>query len=365
MQGHIRPPESRFYTLTLSLIGRGRLLIDQELILDLWDGPSSNQQNEITLKLDANRTYSFIIEYVSDLDLRWRMVHLGIVPSETPDLLQDAVELAAESDIAIIVAGLTPEWESEGFDRETLALPGKQDTLIREVLKVNPSTIVILNSGSQVAMPWLDDVPAVLQAWYLGQESGNSIRDVIFGYADPGGRLPTTFVSDLKDSPTFGNFPGEAGKVHYQEGIFVGYRHFDSKGIQPLFPFGHGLSYTSFKHHNLRMNQSSFQSGSKIEIKVDVTNTGARAGKEVIQLYLRDLESSLPRPFQELKGFKKIGLVPGETKTVSFTLDESDLSYYDHNRKGWVSEDGDFEILIGRSTANILLTSRFHWESLL
>ena len=362
MEGTFQPPESREYTLALSVVGRGRLLIDGEEVVDLSGDPSAEKSAEIDLSLHANREYHLVIEYWSDLDLRWRSVHLGAAPSKGPDLLQDAVKLASESDLAIVVAGLSPDWESEGFDRPSLSLPGDQNLLIQEVLNANPNTIVILQAGSPVAMPWIDDVPGVLQAWYLGQESGRAIGDVLAGKADPGGRLPITFPADIKDTPTYNNFPGKQGKVHYEEGIFVGYRYYDMAGIEPLFPFGHGLSYTSFEYENIQVNSETFRSGSVIEVSVEVTNTGKSTGSDVIQLYLRDLSSSLPRPIKELKGFQKLTLDPGESASADFKLSEKDLAFYDPDRRDWITEPGEFEIMIGQSSENILLTESFHWE---
>ncbi len=361
LEGTFRPPTNQEYTLTLSLIGRGRLLIGQDVILDLWEGESGNRQAEVSLDLDNSRTYPFTIEYACDLDLRWRMVRLGASPSQTPDLFQEAVELAGETDLALIIAGLTPEWESEGFDRENLSLPGLQDELIQEISKVNPNTVVVLNSGSPVLMPWLESVPAVLQAWYLGQESGNAIADVIFGQADPGGRLPTTFPVDLKDAASFNNYPGDGDQVAYQEDLFIGYRHHDQEDIKPLFPFGHGLSYTSFDYQGLLLNNTEYHSGAEITAEVKITNSGQRSGWEVVQLYLHDLESTLPRPPKELKGFQKIHLEPGEFANVKFTLREKDLAYYDDSQAEWIVEPGEFEVMVGRSSTNILLTSKFLW----
>jgi beta-glucosidase len=363
IEGVFQPSETKEYRLAFSPMGKGRLLIDQELILDLWEESSGENQAEIDLVLEADRSYTLTIEYACDLDLRWRAVHLGIFPSAKPDLFQEAIDLAGACDLAIVIAGLTAEWEMEGMDRDNLNLPGEQDRLIQEVALVNPNTIVVLHTGSPVLMPWLDQVKALLQAWYLGQESGNALADVLTGAQDPGGRLPTTFPADIKDTPAYDHFPGEGGKVHYQEGIFVGYRHYDARGVKPLFPFGHGLSYTRFDYQNLVLNRESFSGEDVIEVSVDLTNTGTCPGWEVVQLYIRDLESSLPRPPKELKGFQKVHLSPGETRTITFQLTSPDLAFYDDTIEEWVVEPGQFEILIGRSAADIRLTTVFHWEN--
>jgi beta-glucosidase len=216
-------------------------------------------------------------------------------------------------------------------------------------------------------MPWLDKTPAVLQSWFGGQELGNAIASIVFGQTNPSGKLPTTFPKRLRDNPAYINYPGENGKVHYGEGIFVGYRYYDCKDIIPLFPFGHGLSYTTFEYSNLRLNSTEFFPGDDIQVFLDITNVGNKPGKETVQLYIKDFESTLIRPEKELKGFVKIYLEPGETKTVTLSLSEESLAYYDPGTKSWTSEDGDFELLIGSSSRDIRLKSSFTWkgESLL
>jgi beta-glucosidase len=219
---------------------------------------------------------------------------------------------------------------------------------------------VVLNTGSPIPMDWLDKVAAVVQAWYPGQEAGNAIADVLFGDVNPSGKLPTTFPKRLQDNPTYINFPGESGKkVYYGEGLFVGYRYYDKKDIEPLFPFGYGLSYTTFAYKNLTLNADEYELGDEIQVSLEVQNTGARAGKEVMQLYIRDVESSLMRPEKELKAFAKIALEPGETKTVTLTLDQDALSFYDPAQKQWVVEPGEFKVLVGSSSHDIHLRKRF------
>ena len=235
------------------------------------------------------------------------------------------------------------------------------------MVAANPNTIVVLNTGAPVTMDWLDRVPAVVQAWYAGQEAGNAIADVLFGDVNPSGKLPTTFPRRLHDNPAYINYPGENGRVYYGEGLFVGYRYYDKKDIEPLFPFGHGLSYTSFSYSNLVLGAAGYRPGDEIQVRVDVHNTGDRAGQEIVQLYVRDLECSLVRPEKELKAFAKVELAPGETRTVSFSLGEEALSFYDPGPEGdlargaWRSEAGEFEILVGSSAQDIRLTDRFVW----
>jgi beta-glucosidase len=211
-------------------------------------------------------------------------------------------------------------------------------------------------------MPWLGLVAAVVQAWYPGQEAGNGIADVLFGTVNPSGKLPTTFPRRLRDTPAYINYPGENGQVLYGEGIFVGYRYYDKKDIEPLFPFGYGLSYTTFGYGGLALNATEYGPGDEIRISVDVVNTGVCAGKEVVQLYVRDVESTVMRPETELKAFAKLALEPDERKTVNFTLNEDALSFYDPGRKRWVAEAGDFEVLIGSSSRDIRQMGRFTWR---
>src|SRR2546430_9924927 len=210
-----------------------------------------------------------------------------------------------------------------------MELPGKQDALIEQVAAANPRTIVVLNAGSPITMPWLDQVAAVVQAWYPGQECGNAIADVLFGDTTPSGKLPQTFPVRLEDNPAYLNFPGENGKVYYGEGLFVGYRYYDKKHIAPLFPFGFGLSYTTFSYGPLSLSAQEINPDDTLQVSVDVTNTGLRAGKEVVQLYVRDKQARLQRPEKELKAFAKVHLEPGESKTVTLSIGRDALAYYD------------------------------------
>jgi beta-glucosidase len=277
-----------------------------------------------------------------------------------PDLLQRAVKVAASADVAIVFAGLTEKHESEGFDRKDMDLPAAQNELISQVAATNPNTIVVLNNGSPLSMDaWLAQVPAVVEAFFPGQECGNAIAAVLFGAANPSGKLPDTFPRRLADNPAFANYPGKNDKVLYGEGIFVGYRHYDAKKIEPLFPFGHGLSYTSFEYTNLKVSPAKAKTRDKIKVSIDVTNTGKEPGKEVVQVYVSDTACSVPRPPKELKAFRKVALSAGETKTVDFTLTKEALSFYDVEHKDWVAEPGDFEVLVGSSSRDIRARAKF------
>ena len=273
------------------------------------------------------------------------------------ELTAEACNIAKTADYVIFVGGLNKSLfqDCEGSDRKSLDLPYNQDKLISELAKVNKNLIVVNISGNAVAMPWVNEVPAIIQGWYLGSETGNALAAVIAGDVNPSGKLPFTFPVKLQDSPAHAldAFPGVKGEVTYKEGIFVGYRWFDTKNIKPLFSFGHGLSYTTFEYGKASADKKEMTSSDNITFTVSVKNTGSRAGEEVVQLYIHDIKSTLPRPIKELKGFEKISLQPGETKNVSFTVDKSALSYFDPDKHEWVAEPGDFEAQIGASSTDI------------
>jgi len=375
MSGSWTAPESGSYTFVLTAVGRARWWLDGEILLDWWDEAEMKQPQNFDgietewiretkeVHLKAGQSYSLQIEYASLPGGRWRTIRLGCLPPQPDDPIGDAAALAKNADVAIVFAGLTSEWEGEGQDRVNMDLPGEQNKLIERVAAANPNTVVVLNASSPLHMPWLDQAKSVLQMWYLGQEAGNAIIDVLFGEADPSGRLPTTFPKRIQDNPAHINFPGENGVVRYGEGLFIGYRYYDKKEIEPLFPFGHGLSYTIFAYDNIRLNADHYGPGAVIQVQVNVTNTGVRSGQEVVQLYLRDVQSSLIRPPKELKAFAKIELDPGETQTVTLLLQEKDLAFYDDVQKAWIVEPGQFEVLIGRSAGDIQVSGGFNWRA--
>jgi beta-glucosidase len=276
-----------------------------------------------------------------------------------------AVRAAGLADVAVVVGGLNHDkfLDAESADRKDLKLPYGQDELIRRVVAANPRTVVVLFGGGPVEMgPWLSRVPAVVQAWYPGMEGGNALARVLFGDVNPSGKLPCTFPKRLEDSPAhaLGAYPGENLTVRYEEGLLVGYRWFDAKKLEPLFPFGHGLSYTSFRYSGLRLVEGA--GGDKdpaLAVEFEVTNTGARAGAEVAQIYVSDESASLPRPPKELKGFRKVFLKPGERQTVTVTLDQSAFAFYDPSQSRWVAEKGDFKIMVGSSSRDIRLEGNF------
>lgn len=285
--------------------------------------------------------------------------------TEEPDetMIAEAVEAAKKAHTAVIFAGLPDSYESEGFDRTHMRMPACQNELIRRVAQVQPNTVVVLHNGSPLEMPWIDEVNAVLEVYLGGQAVGASTVSILFGKVNPSGRLAETFPLKLEDNPSFLSYIGEKDEADYTEGIFVGYRYYDKKKMPVLFPFGHGLSYTKFTYSNLCLDAKAIKDTQQLTVKVDVTNTGERAGKEVIQLYVADKESTAIRPEKELKGFDKILLQPGETKTVTFTLDKRAFAYYNTELSDWYVESGEFEILIGKSSADIVLSDTVTVES--
>ena len=270
-------------------------------------------------------------------------------------LRKEAADAAAQSDVAIVVVGRYPKLEGESFDVATMDLPPGQDELIEAVETANPHTIVVLNTGDPVTMTrWIEKTPALLFMGYGGQEGGKALANILFGVANPSGKLPVTMPKHFEDSPAYGHYPGEHLKVNYAEGIYVGYRYFDTKKIGPQFPFGFGLSYTSFEYSGLDVHSSRV--GSKEPaVTVTVKNTGARAGAEVVQLYIHDGHSPIDRPEHELKGFRRVELKPGESKQVEFWLGRQDFSYWSPEKKGWVADPGAFEVQVGGSSRSIEL----------
>ena len=272
-------------------------------------------------------------------------------------LSKEAIAKAADADKAVIFAGLPDSFESEGYDRQHMKLPDCQNKLIREILRVQPNTVIVLHNGSPVEMPWLPDVKGVLEAYLGGQAGGSAVANILFGKANPSGKLAETMPIKLADNPAHLNF-GDGDKTFYQEGIYVGYRYYDAKEMDVAFPFGHGLSYTTFSYSNLATDKTEISGSDTLTVSVDVTNTGHIAGKETVQLYVRDLTGSCRRPGQELKGFEKITLEPGETKTVSITLDKRSFAWYNTEIKDWYAANGTYELLIGASSRDIRLTAQ-------
>jgi beta-glucosidase len=277
----------------------------------------------------------------------------GDQPDES--LIQEALALAENAEVVIICAGLTDLYETEGLDRTHMKMPPGHDALIQRIAAAHAKVVVVLNNGSPVEMPWAGDVPCILEGYLGGQAGAGGIADILFGKINPSGKLAETFPLRLDDTPAYPYFPGGPATVEYRESLYVGYRYYDTVGQPVLFPFGHGLSYTQFEYRDLTLSQSKGPNGEALTVTFKVKNTGKVAGQEVVQLYVRDVESTAFRPAKELKGFAKVALQPSEETGVTFELDRRAFAYYDPQLKNWRVEAGTFEILVGASSQNIRL----------
>ena len=278
-------------------------------------------------------------------------------------LITKAVNAAKKSDVAVIFAGLPDLFESEGYDRENMKMPENQNLLISEILKVQPNVVVVLHNGSPVEMPWEKEVKGIFEMYLGGQNVGLAEYELLFGKVNPSGRLPETFPKKLEDNPSYLNFPGHMDSVDYAEGVFVGYRYYDSKNMEVLFPFGHGLSYTTFKYSNLKVSKRKIKDSDTLTVSVDVTNIGRMAGKEVVQIYVAPPQDGIPKPVHELKAFEKVSLRAGETKTVSFDLESRAFAYWDKDIHDWYVAPGDYMIEAGSSSRDIKYTKKINIES--
>ena len=310
--------------------------------------------------------------YVGDTSTSYNLVDTGqdLSDDRTPEqLIAAAVEAAKDADYVIFVGGLnkSKNQDNESTDRLQITLPYGQEEVIDALSKVSKKLVVVNISGSPVAMPWADKADAIVQGWYGGTESGNALADVLTGKVNPSGRLPFTVPYRYEDGPikTQAQYPGikEEGdqfwQTHYSEGVYIGYRWYSTKGIEVQFPFGHGLSYTTFEYANVKADKSEMTADQKLLVSVDVTNTGSVDGAEIVQLYINDVQSSIDRPVKELKNFEKVYLKAGETKTVTFEVDAQDLSYFDADKHEWVAEPGDFKVLLGSTSEDIRSTVNF------
>jgi beta-glucosidase len=368
-------PEEDEHELSLVSTGFSRLLVDGELLIDNWEGWQPGRalvglgsaEVRRAARLSAG-VHQLVAEYgprkFREGVAGFQAIRIGFRRRLPQDSLAAAAALAAQADVAVVCVGTSGEWETEGEDRCGLDLPGRQDELVAAVASANPRTVVVLQTGGPVSMPWLDAVPAVLQAWFPGQEAGHAVADVLLGKAEPGGRLPQTFPRGLEDDPTRPldpdvQYPGAGGKVEYREGLFTGYRHFDRAGTRPLFPFGFGLSYTTFRLSALSIERARVEPGGTVNLSVAVENTGARAGSTVVQAYVRDLAASVARPEKELKAFAKVHVEAGRTATVRLSLDMRSLAFFDDRDQAWTAEPGEFEVLVGQSSADLPLRTRF------
>lgn len=277
-------------------------------------------------------------------------------------LAAEAIEAAKQADKAVVFAGLPESFESEGYDRKHMHLPECQNKLIAEIVKAQPNTIVVLHNGAAVEMPWLKDVKGLVEAYLGGQAVGQAEANILYGNVNPSGKLAETLPIKLEDNPSYLNF-GDGDKVEYSEGIFVGYRYYDKKKMEVAFPFGYGLSYTTFEYSNVKTDKDTLTEGETLQVSVDVTNTGDKFGKEIVQLYVADKTEAIRRPEKELKGFEKVALNPGETKRVTFTVDKRSLAWYNTEIQDWYAASGAYELLIAASSQDVRLTKTIQWKS--
>lgn len=364
--GGVRAPVTGTYRFGVTCHEGGfRLYLNGQKVIDEWDNRSDEAFEAVFSRKSENVKMDLTEGTICDIRLEFRKlgnknaIRLEWDVPGRRNPIEEAVRLAVECDVAIVFAGLSNLFEGGMNDREDIALPDGQDELIEAVAKANPNTLVVLINGTPVAMPWLDDVRAVLEAYYPGQEGGHAMTRVIFGDVNPSGKLPETFPKRLQDNPSHDFFPGRGQDVSYGEGIYVGYRHYDTKGIEPLFPFGHGLSYTEFEYNHLRIEQDK---NNQVHVMLDVKNVGETAGAEVVQLYVRDIEASVDRPLKELKAFDKIALLPGQTKQVELLLQREAFAFFKSEQNKWVVESGKFELLIGSSSRDIRLVGQMTLE---
>ncbi len=353
LTGSLTPPVTGTYTFSLTSDDGSRLYVDGKLVIDNWGDHAANTKTG-TLHLAAGQPVAIEVDYYQAageamLRLGWRVP--GRKAPERKVRLQQAVKLAAASDVAVVFAA---SFQTEGSDLTGIALPDGQNRLIQAVAAVNPNTIVVLNTGSAVTMPWLDDVKAVIEAWYPGQEDGHAIAAILFGDVNPSGKLPVTFPRRLADVPasTPAQWPGVDGRVEYSEGVKVGYRWYDAKGITPLFPFGFGLSYTTFAIGDIRVSPRQLAPSSSVHVSVAVTNTGQRAGADVVQLYVGDPASS-GAPAKQLKAFRKVFIDPGQTRRVDFDVPARALATWDVDTHAWRVAPGTHRIMVGDSSAHL------------
>ncbi len=360
-RGGFTPSRSGEYVFGLSATGRARLYVDGAECIDNWTDPTfvhdifgAGQTTEQlgTRNLEAGRAYELVIEYLRPDSSSIATLRFGAHPPEVGDPMQEAVELARRSDLAILVVGTGREWETEGRDRESLGLPGPQNELIERVSAVQPNTAVILHTGGPITMPWLDRVRAVAAAWFPGQELGNALCDVLLGEVNPCGRLPITFPHRLEDAPSTPFYPGRAGELRYGEGLFAGYRGYDAHGIEPLFPFGHGLSFSTFDYTNLRRT-GNLDRDSSLDVRCEIHNRGPYDGYEIAQLYVHSPKLRLVSPEQELRGFQKLWISNGQRAEARFSLSARAFAHWDSERHAWWVEAGTYELRIGRSSRDV------------
>ena len=358
--GYFIPKTTDDYKFYTSADDGVRLYIDGEPVIDDWKRHAETLDS-FGKRLEAGKPYQIKLEYFEATG--GATASFGVAAA-SESIGKETKALAAKADVVIVCVGFDPATESEGFDR-TFRLPAGQDELIRQISSVNKNTIVVITSGGAVDMTrWVDQVPGIIEAWYPGQEGGTALAQILFGEYSPSGKLPASFERQWEDNPTFKTYytkPGEL-QVDYSEGVFVGYRHYDRATVKPLFPFGYGLSYTTFAYSNLKVSPGAGNLNQPVTVTFDLKNTGKREAAEVAQVYVGDTHASVPRPVKELKGFARVQLKPGESRRVSVTLDRRAFSFYDVKKKDWSAESGQFGILVGSSSQKIELQGAFNLQ---
>ncbi|MEO8925631.1 MAG: glycoside hydrolase family 3 C-terminal domain-containing protein, partial [Caulobacteraceae bacterium] len=368
--GWLWPRRDGRHELSLRAPGAARLILDGEVLIDeatagaadtMDIGGAAAVRRIAAVDLAGDRGYKVVIEYIRPADragLTWEQVGVGL--RQPRGTIEAAAALAARADAAIVVIGAASVTEGEGYDRESLDLPGDQNALVEAVVAANPRTVVVLVGGAPYALPWIDHAPAVLAAWLGGEEGPDAVARILFGTAEPSGRLPVSFPRRLEDTPAHPFYPGGTA-APYGEGLFVGYRHFDRAAEPPLFPFGFGLTYTRFAYEGLAAPEG-VRAGDPVDVAFTVTNMGRRPGKETAQLYVRPRGPSVGRPVKELKGFAKVSLAPGESARVRLTLDARAFSFWDPARHAWIAEPGAYDLLVCASAADTELQATVRLE---
>lgn len=356
MTGTVKPLRTGKHTLQVSAVGDFQLKVGGKLVIER--SGASDAVHQQAVELNAAQEYDLEITYDGDagFTLGW----------STPDSMfsseEEYIAAAKAADAVIYFGGLDHGYDREAIDRSDMKLPYYQDAIIDRLLQANKNTVVLLIAGSAVEMPWIDNAKAVVWGWYGGMHAGDVYADVLFGDINPSGKMPITLPKALEDTAPIALNDYKPDENLYPEGVFIGYRWFEQQNIEPLFPFGHGLSYTDFTYSDIKLSGNTLTTGDTLTVTAKVTNTGDVAGAEVVQLYLSDKEASVERPAKELKGFDKVFLKPGETKTVTMTLNQRDLSFWDVQNNAWLAEPGEFEVMLGASVEDIRLTDSFRYQ---
>jgi beta-glucosidase len=356
VSGSFVPDVTGDWQVSLTVVGSAVLRIDGEVMVDLTTPQTGgaffglgNNEIRVPLACEAGVRREVSVEIVVEERSQLRGLIVGAEPPASDNAMDAAIAAAAAAEVAVVIIGTNADWETEGEDRTTMDLPGEQDELVRRVAAVNARTVVVVNAGSPISMPWLDDVAAVLQVWFPGEEFGEALADVLFGVVEPGGRLPITFPRRLADTPAFAHHPGKNGRAVYAEGLLIGHRWYDAHDIEPLFPFGHGLGYTTW---DIVDSGCDGAPGSGVIVRATLRNIGARPGGTVLQCYVEPAVPGPGRPLRTLQGFAKVHAAPGESVTVEIVLPPRAFSRWDAAAHDWVVEP-DQRVLIGWSSRSL------------